>query len=78
MTMFYFDIQIGSEVRSIDEEGQGFSDVDDARVEAATMVCDLARDMIERKEIADMSVLVRGEFGEVLVVKLEMQFRRVN
>jgi hypothetical protein len=78
MTVFYFDIQIGSEVRSIDEEGRNYSDVDAARIEAATIVCDLARDMIERKEIADMSVLVRDEFGELLVVKLEMQLRRLN
>jgi hypothetical protein len=78
MTRYYFDIQIGSEVRSIDEEGHDLSHVDAARIEAATIVCDLARDMIGRKEIADVSILVRDEFGELLVVKLEMQLRRLN
>jgi hypothetical protein len=78
MTMFYFDIQIGTEVRSIDEEGHDYSDVDTARMEAATILCDLAQDMIKRKELADMNVSVRDEFGELLVVKLEMQLRRLN
>jgi len=71
MTIFYFDIQIGTDVQSIDGEGHDVAHVEAARIEAATIVCDLARNMIERKELADMSVLVRDQFGELLVLSLK-------
>ena len=44
MALYYFDIQIGNAPRSIDEEGEEFSDLDSASTEAGLALCSLARD----------------------------------
>ena len=62
-----FDIQIGSEPRSIDEEGEHFSDFKTARAEAGLALCGLARDMMENgNTVSDIAIWVRDELGEVM------------
>jgi hypothetical protein len=78
MTIFYFDIQLNNESRSVDEEGDSLPDLEAARLLGTNMVVDLAREMVERKVIAEVSVLVRDEIGEVMDVRLSTIIKRVN
>ena len=78
MTVFYFDIQVGEGPLSADEEGSNLSDVDAARIEAAVILCDVARAQKELGQMANMTVTVRDDLGEVLQAKLDFRLRRLN
>ena len=79
MALYYFDIQIGSAPRSIDEEGEEFSDLDSASMEAGLALCSLVRDMMQSgKTISSITIWVRDDMGEVMQAKLEFRISRLN
>lgn len=79
MGLYYFDVQVGDEARSIDEEGEPFANLDLARASAGLMLCSLAREMtLSERPISDITINVRDELGEVMQVRMEFRMTRLN
>src|ERR1700716_877410 len=79
MGLYYFDVQIGEEPRSTDEEGELFANLDLARAQAGLMLCGLAQEMVlVDRPISDMAIYVRDELGEVMQVRMEFRMTRLN
>lgn len=70
MPIFYFDIQIGSNPTSLDEQGEQFADLDAARIRAGQALCSLARDLLRTGHTPDLCIEVRDNFGKILWVEL--------
>jgi len=78
MPVFYFDIQIGSDPPSQDEDGEDLADIEAARVEAGIALCSLARDMLKAGQTPDLYIQVRDAFGKILCVELNFRIMRLN
>jgi hypothetical protein len=78
MTIFYFDIQINVSPVSVDEDGVSLQNIDEARIEAGRILCEVARDLLQEGIMSSLLVVVRDEAGEVLRATLDFQMQRLN
>ncbi|MGX1099018.1 hypothetical protein ACSSVZ_003062 [Amorphus sp. MBR-141] len=67
MPRYFFDTHDGS-WEATDENGQCFSGLEAARVEAVRALRDMAWDELERSDVSAMTVRVRDEDGQAVFV----------
>jgi uncharacterized protein DUF6894 len=72
MPRYYFDVQDNGS-SSIDETGHEFASVNEARLEAAKALGEIARDILPGLSVRQISIEVRDDRGPVLSASLRFE-----
>ena len=79
MPRFYFDLKLGDEGPTLDEEGLILPNPEAAKIEATRALSDLSKEMVEAGQINNsLAVIIRDENGPILQASLDYTLKRLN